>query len=75
MAEINIVELIKIIKDDPNYINKWEKEVPVDQSLYIKFHDKLDVNNLKSKIFKLINGNELVIDLDDNGNVLGIEII
>lgn len=74
MAEINIKDLIKIIKDHPNYVEKWEKDVPAEKALYIKFHDE-KVEDMHSKVFLLKNGNELVLDVDAKGIVCGIEIV
>ena len=72
--EINLKDLIQIIKEHPRYSLEWKKDIPIEQSFYIKFHEK-STTNLKSDVFTLKNGNELVLDSDQTGTVYGIEII
>lgn len=73
MTEINITDLLKMIKEHPDY-EKWKDEVSVENALYISFHDQ-KINHLNSECYVLKNGNELILDLDSNGIVYGIEII
>ncbi len=74
MAEINIKDLINIIESHPDYYNKWYKDVPASQALYIQFHN-ININSLESTCFTNFDGSELVVDLDSNNIVYGIEIV
>jgi hypothetical protein len=73
MTEINITDLLKMIKEHPDY-EKCKDEVSVENALYISFHNQ-KINHLNSESYVLKNGNELILDLDSNGIVYGIEII
>lgn len=73
MAEIFINDLIKILKENPGYASRWENEVSAEKALYIRFtQEKFTALNSKEYILK--NGFELILDLDDQGVVCGIEI-
>ena len=74
MAIIEYTELVKIIKEHPNYLEKWQMDVPVNQALYIKF-SKESMTDLESKVFEARNGLEIVVDFDSEMKVYGIEII
>ncbi len=68
MAQINIVELIKLVKEHPDYLRKWKDGVSADTSLYITFHNE-NPTNLASESYELKNGQELVLDHDSSGVV------
>jgi uncharacterized protein YuzE len=73
MAIILFQELIRIIKEHPDYIERWQMDVPAEQSLYIRFGDE-DATDLESEVFVTAVGLEIVIDVDKGKKVHGIEI-
>ncbi|RME58767.1 DUF2283 domain-containing protein [Candidatus Parcubacteria bacterium] len=74
MACITLKELIDVLKANPNYKDKWEKEVSADQALYVRFATE-EVGEVESEVLETYSGHELVIDRDSTGKVVGIEII
>ena len=74
MARLEYADLINAIKEHPDYYEKWQKDVPADQSIYIKFGGDMR-GDLESKTFEAINGLEIVLDFDSEMKICGIEII
>jgi hypothetical protein len=73
MAWILLSELIALLKEHPQYFERWELEVPAEQSLYIQFSPQ-KATGLESEVLEVIDGSELVIDRGKDGKVYGIEI-
>ncbi len=74
MAEIRISELVDIIRQHPDYRERWEKGADAAQALYIRFADG-DGSTVESQVFEAADGSELVIDVESSGKVRGVEIV
>lgn len=74
MTEISIDDLLGIIKAHPSYMEKWHDEVSANLALYIRFNSD-ESKKLNSLSYSAVNGNEIILDVDNNGIVHGIEII
>jgi hypothetical protein len=73
MAWILFSELIAVLKEHPQYYERWELEVPAEQALYIQFSPE-KMTGLESEVLEVVDGSELVIDRGKDGKVYGIEI-
>jgi len=73
MARILISELIALLKEHPQYYERWELGVPAEQALYIKFGSER-VTGLGSEVLEIVDGSDLVINRGKDGKVYGIEI-
>lgn len=75
MALIKIKELIEIIRTHPDYLRKWENDTSVEEALYIQFDKKNNENlKLESLDYESIDGYEILLDLNKEGKICGIEI-
>jgi hypothetical protein len=73
MARILISELLALLKEHPQYYERWELGVLAEQALYIKFRSERETG-LESEVLEIVDGSELVIDRGKDGKVYGIEI-
>ena len=73
MAEVSFAELVEALKAHPDYV-KWKQEVPADQALYIAFDDR-GPNSVESEVFETVGGRQVVLDVDKDGRVRGVEIV
>ena len=73
MARISLSRLIRVIMGHLDYHECWHKGVPANQSLYITFDESKD-EQLSSTVFTTSSGLELILDLDQDDKVHGIEI-
>jgi len=71
MAQLEIKDLIEAVKAHAKY-SEWEAGVPAEKALYVRF-GKAD--NVESDVLTLADGSELVLDKNDEGIVVGFEII
>jgi hypothetical protein len=74
MAEIEWSALVELLRKDPLYETR-KLDVPVEQAFYLRFGEKPQSVRLSSQVFEACDGNELVIDMGNDGKVYGIEII
>jgi len=74
MAQIDFEELVSVLKRNPSYRERWELGTPADEALDIRF-GRSDSRGVRSEVFETVAGFELVLDLDADGRVVGIEII
>lgn len=75
MATIHIDEIIRIIKEHPDYSSKWEKGADAQQALYISFKGNPDSQlKVESESLDGNNGSIIVVDKSDDGTVCGIEV-
>lgn len=75
MATIHIDEIIKIIKEHPEYLKKWENGTDAQQALYISFKSKPEQKvQVESENLDGNNGSMIVLDKSDDGTVCGIEV-
>ncbi len=68
-----MTELIAVLKEHPQYRERWELDTPAEQSLYIQFGSQTRTD-LESEVLETADGSELVIDRGKDGKVYGIEI-
>jgi uncharacterized protein YuzE len=80
VAKLSYQDLVAALMQHPNY-SKWELEVPADQALYVAVTnpalEALDTDSkpIRTEVFEMANGLELVLDLNAHGKVLGFEIV
>jgi hypothetical protein len=74
MAQISLSELIEVLKRHPDYLTKWELEVPAEQALYVSFGER-EPGSVDSTVMDMVDGRQLVIDRDKDGRVRGIELV
>ena len=75
MATIHIDEIIKILKEHPDYYKKWEQGADAAQALYISFKaNKTDKVEVESDNLDGANGSMIVVDKTKDGVVQGIEV-
>jgi hypothetical protein len=73
MAEIDFVELKKVLKEHPSY-KKWLPDgVPIGQRFYISFGRKQESTLIDSIEYTLPSGGSLIVDLGSDGKVYSIE--
>ena len=72
MAEISYHDLVVWLKQNPDYRNQ-RMGVGAETSLYIRFATPKQTP-VDSDTMTLADGSQLVIDLDKDGNVIGLEI-
>ena len=75
MARISLEELIAVLKEHPNYVEKWFLGVPPEQALYISFGEGGANSVADSDTLEAVSGHELVVDKNRSGRVQGIEIM
>lgn len=73
MAEVAYDELIEWIAKHPEYRSKLEKGVSAKQALYIRF-GKAKQTPVESDTFTTADGSQLVLDRENDGTVVGLEI-
>lgn len=73
MAELSILELYELIVVDDRYEPEWEKGTPAKEALFIRFGER-SRSVARSQTFDAVDARQLVVDLDAEGNVLGLEI-
>lgn len=73
MAEISYQELIECIVKHPEYRSRFDQGVSAKQSLYIRF-GRPKQTPVDSVTFTTVDGLHLVIDLEEDGTVVGVEI-
>lgn len=78
MAEIHVDDLLslidKIMENDPERKDEWHSGVDAKKALYIRFN-RNEVVHRSSDAIRCSNGNEIAIDLDENHEIYGIEIV
>jgi uncharacterized protein YuzE len=73
MAEISFRELVRIIREHPDYSKRWLADVDAKEALYISLCETA-APPLESETFDGADGSLVVLDRDSNGLVRGIEI-
>ena len=73
MAVYSLKELLLILRQHPSY-SAHEFDTPIEQALYISF-DGQEGARVESTVFGIVDGRELVVDVDESGLIRGIEII
>ena len=71
MARITFEELVRAVEEASDY-KKWEGGVPADKALYIRL-TPIQQESLESRVFDGIDGSHVILDLDREGRVCGIE--
>ncbi len=74
MARITLRELIDLLASHPDYQDRWFSGVPADQALYISLGKPSPERQLESETFDAVDGSHVVVDVDGDGRVCGIEI-
>lgn len=74
MAKITLEELRSVIEAHPKYYESWYKDVPAFQSMYITFVPE-PLSDLRSEVYEMADGGELVLDFDRDGRVVRIEFV
>jgi hypothetical protein len=73
MAQISLEELIKVVKEHPQYKKKWDLEVSADIAFCITFGKKEQSTLIRSINYDLPSGLHLVVDLGNDNKVYSIE--
>jgi hypothetical protein len=73
MARVPFLELLELVKSSPDYYRRWSGTAPADVALAISFGDGED-GSVRTETLDIRNGKTLVLDLDETGRVVGIEI-
>ena len=74
MAQLNLEDLVELIKGHSSYKENWERGVPAEQALYIRFA-KGESEGVQSEVFEAADGREIVLDRGADGRIVGVEII
>lgn len=74
MARITLSELTELLASHPEYRQRWFSGVPAEQALYISLGKPSGAPQVESETFDAIDGSHVVIDIDTDGRVCGIEI-
>ena len=74
MARLTIQELLALVVKAPEYKTSWEMGVPAEQAFYVRFADQ-EIQSVKSTVMPTADGSDLVIDVNADGVVVGIEIV
>lgn len=72
MAVLTLSDLLEAIERHPAYLRQWEDGVPARESLRIIL--STEPTRVRSEVFEARDGTEVVLDLDGEGKVAGIEI-
>ena len=73
MASIDLKELYALIKASPDYKARFFQDVAPEEALYIKFGEPKQ-KPLQTETFTTSEGSYVVLDVDDDGIVWGMEI-
>lgn len=73
MARLTLDDLYSAIEAHPRYYAEWQDDIPARQSVRIRMVEKLP--SVRSEVLELVGGKELVLDMDDEGRVVAIEIV
>lgn len=71
MARISYSELVELVTQSPRYRADFAGDVPAEQSMRIVFGEQ---SALKSEVFTSGTGIEVILDVDKDGKVWGIEL-
>lgn len=74
MARITLSELIDLVASHPDYRERWFADVPAGQALYISLGQPSGERQLESETFNAVDGSHVVVDIDGDGRVCGVEI-
>lgn len=74
MAKIDLKELFEIIKEHPQYHEKWKLGVPPEEAFWLTFAKKEESVILSPVEYEIPGGYRLMIDLGNDGKVYGMEI-
>lgn len=72
MARLTLGDLYSAIEAHPRYYADWQDDVPARQSVRIRVADDLPL--VRSEVFELLGGKELVLDVNADGQVVAFEI-
>ena len=73
MAQLRLDELFSAVEAHPRYLVEWQDGIPAHQSLRVRATEELP--SIRSEVFAMLGGKELVVDFDAEGRVAAIEIV
>lgn len=73
MARLSLSDLLDAVQRHPSYPGAWEDGVPARQSLRIIL--SREPVPVRSEVFPTRDGLEVVLDIDEAGNVAAIEFL
>lgn len=74
---INIHKLVEFLHNHPDFNDHWNNQDPVLQGLYIELNEPSQSREglkVENQTFEMPDGSTLVLDVDKDGKVWGIEI-
>lgn len=75
---VNIHKLAEFLHTHPDFKDYWNNQDPVLQGLYIELNEPTQSRKglkVESQTFEMPDGSALVLDIDKDGKVWGIEIV